>query len=80
LLPALPYIGGKRNPLTGSLVSSASALTFYRAMKRRGKSVEEIGELLYRIMEARIRRYPRLVRLLMGRYYMSRMSSRLIYV
>ena len=76
LLPALPYIGGERNSLTGNLVSSASALAFYRAMKRRGKSIEETGELLYRIMEAWIRRYPRVVRFLMGRYYMSRLNQR----
>jgi hypothetical protein len=76
LLPELPYIGGRRNSLTGNLVSSASALAFYRVMKRHGKSVEESGEYLYRMMEAWIERYPRFVRRLMGRYYMSKLSQR----
>lgn len=76
LIPELPYIGGEQNPLTGNLVFSASALAFYRVMKQHGKSVEETGELLYRIMEAWIRRYPRLVRRLMGSYYMSKLNQR----
>jgi hypothetical protein len=77
LIPDLPYIGGEQNPLTGNLVFSASALAFYRVMKRHGKSVEEIGALLYRIMEVWIRRYPRFIRRLMGTYYLSKLSQRL---
>jgi hypothetical protein len=76
LIPELPYIGGKQNPLTGNLVSSAGALAVYRVMQRHSKTVEETGELLYRLMEAWIRRYPRLVRHLMGRYYLSWLSQR----
>ncbi|MBN1977530.1 MAG: L-2-amino-thiazoline-4-carboxylic acid hydrolase [Anaerolineae bacterium] len=76
LLPELPYIGGDQNPLTGNLVFSASALAFYQVMKRRGKTVEETGELLYRIMEAWIRRYPGFIRRLMGSYYLSKPSRR----
>jgi len=77
LIPELPYIGGDQNPLTGNLVFSASALAFYRVMKRHGRTIEEIGELLYRIMEAWIRRYPRFIRRLMGSYYMLKLSRRL---
>jgi hypothetical protein len=77
LLPELPYIGGDQNPLTGNLVFSASALAFYRVMKRRGQTVKETGELLYQIMETWIRRYPRFVRHLMGTYYLSKLSQRL---
>lgn len=76
LIPALPYIGGKQNPLTDNLVSSAGALAMHRVMLRHGNPVEETGELLYRLMEAWIRRYPRFVRHLMGRYYLSRLSQR----
>jgi len=76
LLLELPYIGGDQNPLTGNLVFSASALAFYRVMKRHGKTIEETGELLYRIMEAWIRRYPRFIRRLMGSYYLSKLSRR----
>jgi hypothetical protein len=77
LIPELPYIGGEQNPLTDNLVFSASALAFYRVMKRRGRSVAETGELLYRIMEAWIRRYPRFIRRLMGYHTMSKFSRRL---
>jgi hypothetical protein len=77
LLPQLPYIGGDQNPLTGNLVFSASALAFYRVMKRRGRTIEEVAELLYRIMEAWIRRYPRFIRRLMGIYYLSKLNQRL---
>jgi hypothetical protein len=76
LIPELPYIGGRRNSLTGNLVSSASALAFYRVMKRHGKTVEETGEFLYRMTEAWINRYPRFVRRLMGLYYTSRLNQR----
>lgn len=76
LIPELPYIGGKQNPLTGNLVSSAGALALYRVMQRHGKAIEETGELLYRLMEAWIRRYPQFVRHLMGRYYLSGLSQR----
>jgi hypothetical protein len=74
LLPELPYIGGDQNPLTGNLVFSVGALAFYRVVKRRGKTIEEIGELLYRIMEAWIRRYPRFIRGLMGACYLSKLN------
>jgi hypothetical protein len=77
LIPELPYIGGDQNPLTGNLVFSASALALYRVMKQHGRTIEEIGELLYRIMDAWIRRYPRFIRRLMGYYYLSKLSQRL---
>jgi hypothetical protein len=76
LIPELPYIGGDQNPLTRNLVFSASALAFYRVMKRHNGTVEETGELLYQIMEAWIRRYPRFIRRLMG-YYHIRFKRRL---
>ena len=76
LIAELPYIGGDQNSLTGNLVFSASALAFYRVMKRHGKTIEETGELLYRIMEAWVRRYPRFIRRLMGSYYLSKLSRR----
>ena len=76
LILELPYIGGQRNPLTGNLVSSAGALAVYRVIQRHGKPIEETGELMYRLMETWIRRYPQFVRHLMGRYYLSRLSQR----
>jgi hypothetical protein len=75
LIPELPYIGGDQNTLTDGLVFSASALAFCRVMKRHGRTVQETGEVLYRTVEAWIRRYPRLLRRVMGCYYMSRFNQ-----
>jgi hypothetical protein len=76
LLPVLPYIGGAQNPLTTNLIQSASALALYRVMQRYGKTVEETGELLYRITEAWASRYPRFLRHLIGCYFMSGFGQR----
>lgn len=70
LLPEIPYIGGKENPLTDTLVQMASMLALYRALKEH-MPVEEIGELSYQMAVAWIERYPRFLRHLIGRYYMS---------
>jgi len=52
LIPEIPYIGGEENHLTGSLVGSARCLAFYRAMKARGKSAEEMGKVMYDAIRA----------------------------
>jgi hypothetical protein len=75
LIPVLPYIGGEQNALTDNLVFSASALAFYRVMKRHSRTVQETGEVLYRTVEAWIKRYPRWLRRVMGYYYMSRFNQ-----
>jgi|GEM_PF-349071 len=75
LIPELPYIGGEQNALTDNLIFSASALAFYRVMKRNGGTVQETGEALYRTVEAWIERYPRWLRCVMGWYYMSRFNQ-----
>ena len=36
LIPQIPYIGGRRNRLTGNLVRAAEALSMYRVVKRYG--------------------------------------------
>jgi len=54
LIPQIPYIGGDENHLTGSLVGSARYLALYKAMKRRGRTVEETGKILYDATSARI--------------------------
>jgi L-2-amino-thiazoline-4-carboxylic acid hydrolase len=46
LIPQIPYIGGD-DTWTNSLVESARCLAFYQAMKRRGKTAEETGQVLY---------------------------------
>src|SRR5512143_3282742 len=47
LLPEIPYIGGDKNVLTENLYLSAAMLALYRALKERGKAVEEVARLIY---------------------------------
>ena len=58
LIPQLPYIGGKRNPLTFNLVSTAWFLALNRAMLDQGKEINELGPLLLDIYQAWIDTYP----------------------
>ena len=68
LLPAIPYIGGKKNSLTRILVGCTMSLALYRVLKERGVSVEEIGHIVVEIEESRVRAYPRLLVRLAGWY------------
>ena len=70
LIPEIPYIGGKDNPLTDTLIQMTSMLALYRPLKAH-LPVDEIGDLTYRMARAWIDRYPRLFRHLVGRFYMS---------
>ena len=65
LIPQLPYIGGKQ-PFTQFLISTAWYLSLYRVLKRRGETVEEVGQLLYRASEAYLQAYPRFLRRFLG--------------
>jgi hypothetical protein len=59
LLPRLPYIGGKQNPLTTNLVACSWFLALYRVLQPRGLSDDEIGELVYRVAEEWVKSSPR---------------------
>lgn len=72
LIPVIPYIGGDANPLTDTLVQMTCLLALYRVLKRHDRPVEEIGELVYRMAQTYVDQYPRLLRLLLGRLYMTR--------
>lgn len=43
LLPMLPEIGGKTNPLTWNLLGAAWMLALYKAMKSEGITLGEMG-------------------------------------
>jgi len=47
LLPALPYIGGEENHLTGHVLDAARCLALYQAMRARGKTAAQTGKVLY---------------------------------
>jgi hypothetical protein len=59
LIPQLPYIGGRQNPLTPIMVSAGMFLALYRMMKAQGKEVEEIGAFVYEGVERAYGLLPR---------------------
>jgi hypothetical protein len=65
LIPQLPYIGGKQ-PFTQFLISTAWFLSMYRVLKRRGETVEDVGQLLYQATEAYLQAYPRFLSRFLG--------------
>lgn len=69
LIPQVPYIGGKGNPLTKQLNQSAWALASYRVLLRHGNSLEDVGEVLHHLYRAEAERFPRLLRP-MAKWYM----------
>jgi len=60
LIPEIPYIGGDENPMTRHLVRSTTSLVFYKAMKARGKTAEEVGKIIYDAVEVSVRQIPSL--------------------
>jgi hypothetical protein len=76
LIPQLPYVGGFENSMTDTITKTATPLALYHVLKRHGKPVQEIGELVYRIGEAWVKSYPELMRTLIGKYYLSGHSRR----
>ena len=59
MLPRLPYIGGRQNPLTTNLVACSWFLALYRVLQPRGLSDDEIGDLVYRVAEEWVKSSPR---------------------
>jgi L-2-amino-thiazoline-4-carboxylic acid hydrolase-like protein len=76
LIPAIPYIGGSKNRWTSDLIESVQLLAFFRAMKKRGKTPEESGEIVRKGMQARLSQYPRFLLKLIGRLQFSRLFLR----
>jgi hypothetical protein len=67
IIPELPEIGGKANPLIQNLIQSASALALYRTLKSHGGTVEQAGELIHDGIEAMLAGIPAILRQLSGR-------------
>ncbi len=66
LIPELPYIGDKQ-PFTQFIFSTAWFLAMYRALQRRGRSLEEAGQLAYDASAAYLRAVPGFTRRFLGR-------------
>ena len=80
LTPDLPYIGGDENMMTEFLIESAHCLAIYRVLKPRGKTVEDIGEIIYEMIEARLAEVPAFILYLYGlfkynRFYEKRLKE-----
>lgn len=73
LIPQIPYIGGDDNPLTDTMEQMTSLLALYRVLRREGKPLDEIGELVHEMARQQVKQYPRFLRHLLGRLYMSRL-------
>jgi len=58
LISEIPYIGGDENPMTRHLIRCTTTLALYKAMKARGKTAEETGEILYRAVAESVKRLP----------------------
>ncbi len=76
LIPQLPYIGGKTNPLTYNLVSTAWFLGLYRAMQNQGKAINELGPLLLDVYQAWMDSYPAWLLRLRGWWAFTPMARR----
>lgn len=79
LIPRLPYVGGKENPLTKNLVEAAYGLALYRALLRHGGTLEQAGELIYLAVERSVNRIPTWVRYWIGKMYFSRRRFQAMY-
>ena len=66
LIPELPY-WGKNNMMTRFLIGSSHSLAIYRVLKKHGKSVAEIGKIIYEMVEARLSKVPSPVLRLYGK-------------
>jgi hypothetical protein len=58
LIPELPYVGGDENPMTRHIIRSSTSLALYKAMKKRGKSAEETGKVIYDSVVESVRHLP----------------------
>jgi len=70
LIPQIPFIGEK-SPMLIFLLPTSRYLAVYRALQRRGGTVEDAGHLIYEMMEAEAEAIPGPVRRLMGYLWFS---------
>lgn len=61
IIPELPYIGGRKNYFTPVMIVNGWVVALYRAMKARGKSVEEVMAICFEISDGFFRSFPRFI-------------------
>lgn len=62
LLPQVPDIGGRRNPLTPALGMSAWAVAIYRVVLRHGGDAQDAADVLHGYLQTMVGRIPRPLR------------------
>lgn len=67
----LPDIGGKSNFLTFHLIEAAVILAYYKVLKVRSMTVEEIGDITHDVIRERVASYPSFLLQWRGAYLMS---------
>lgn len=72
LIPEIPDIGGRKNPLNHNLVQASWALAVHRSFVRHGKTVEETGEFLRQGLKDLLDRFPGFIKTLMGQFRFTR--------
>ncbi len=77
LIPQIPYIGD-RNPFLIFLLPATRYLAVYRAFKKHGRTVEEVGHLVYEMGEAEFNAIPGWVRRVIGILWFSPWLTRRI--
>lgn len=76
LIPAIPFIGGPRNPMQSDLIESVHLLAFHRVMKAHAKTAQETSAIIDRGMRFKLARYPRFLMRLVGKLQFSRIFLR----
>lgn len=71
LIPQIPYIGGKRNPMSKDLHEAVRLLAFYRSMEPRGFSPVMTYKIIYRAFELKLGKYPKFILRLIGKLQLS---------
>jgi hypothetical protein len=70
VIPQIPFIGHK-SPFLIFLLPTSRCLAIYRELRRQGLSVEETGQIIYKISEAELKAMPALVRRIIGYVWFS---------
>lgn len=62
IIPEIPYIGGEENGnSTSQLIMVAQSLAIYRILAKNGRSIEEIGQFIYDMLDASFDMYPQII-------------------
>ena len=61
LIPIIPYVGGDENELfTHNIIRSATVLILYKVMRVRGRTAQEVGEVIYEAIAKVVRHSPQI--------------------